>query len=363
MRLTIVDGGWGGHRLAFVRLLNDLAVERKYSTSILLSDQAASSVEARVHLSGVNIERVPCARDGETWWRSAIAYGINNADVLVLAKCDNVLRHESCIHMLSDAPLRARGTLLKVAPRQGEFLYRSASDDRAQRLRCATRAIASGALDRLALMCGFGDTRRKLASLQGGRTRWIEDVPYIAYEPAGKLLHSDGKQYALVVGEISWRKRVNELLGIWAAVYSATSVHLALVGPIHESVAANVSQLARARTEWLNVKDSYVDQATMRTYYESAIALLGTFDSSQYVASGAVAIAQELGVPVISYGNGYVDWLVSYTSTGIVLPRLTAPAMTSAIKGARSLDGFRPLRGAAVGARRELGEFLIGYAS
>lgn len=358
-RVVIVDGGWGGHRLALVARLSSTLAARGIDVSVVVAEPALESAEGRVHLRDVVVsETVSTQHSGEAWWRRALAGVPPGTERVLIPKCDNVVRHPSCVAMLRDAPWAVSGLLLKVAPEQDKYLSGRARADRANRLKAATAAHQAGALDRLGLWCGYGDADAAPDQVTSGSTvRWVQDVPLL---PADESSQSPTPHpYALVAGEISWRKRVPDLLALWPTVWLRSGVALALVGPVHDTAAGHLERARRRLGSALLVRDGYVDDHELARWHAHADVVLGTFDDGQYAASGAVATAQNLGRPLVTYGNAYVDRLLTRLGGAVVLPDCSAGRLATGVRGAGDIEPVSRLVGGARDAARRLTEFLV----
>ena len=337
MRVAVVDGGWGGHRLAMASVLGAGIASQGHDVQLVVSGSGHISAEFEVHCASFSSRVVADNASGLAWWLAAL--NSLECDLAVFPKCDNLVRHSECIELLQRAPFSSSGLLLKVAPGQDVALKGDVAIERDARLRAACEALELGALDQLALLKGYGDRRHHTVPYFNTRPsaiRWVEDPPLLPCAEGSRRPWDI--EYALLAGEVSWRKAAGEVCDAWPDVFADTGVGLALVGPIHPSVRDQVARLRATAPGAVFVVDRYVTNDELAAWHRHARLVMATFSDDQYAPSGASAIAFDNGVPVVAHGNKYVNDLVATSGGGVVLDSLTSEGLVRGIADISSLD-------------------------
>jgi glycosyltransferase involved in cell wall biosynthesis len=112
------------------------------------------------------------------------------------------------------------------------------------------------------------------------------------------LLDVTGRSFALVVGDLSPRKNIDLLLGIWDDVWAATGLVLVVVGSDGWQDGATRRRLADLVAQGRAARPGRVDDAELRWCYEHARILL--YPSVEEGFGLPVAEAVALGTPVVA---------------------------------------------------------------
>lgn len=92
--------------------------------------------------------------------------------------------------------------------------------------------------------------------------------------------------------------------------------------------------------------------------------VLATIDGGQYAPSGAVAVAQDLGVSILSLGSRYVDKLLSRIGEAAVFREFTVGALSDGITLAGQQAPVRSLsNGSSAATAQLLDQLATGVAA
>ncbi|HSX28408.1 MAG TPA: hypothetical protein VLF60_03070 [Candidatus Saccharimonadales bacterium] len=158
------------------------------------------------------------------------------------------------------------------------------------------------------------------------RIRYVIDPVSLATHPTkkkarGRLGWELDRQYALLIGDLSERKRATEVVRSWQTIYAKTGITLVLAGEVDQSVPQlpeMVRELGSLFPGSIIADFSYSSQERFVEYIAAADVVLCTFKQGTYMPSGVAGLAAVLGAPIFVEGNRYIEKLVSGSSFGTI---------------------------------------------
>lgn len=343
-RVWIAEPNFEGHRLFYVRLLLEAASGREIDIEIVTTSEARHSQEWVVHLDGTQARVL----ERQTYWPTLLEvserWGIA---LVVVPDADRAL-----LDLVRRWPYRSRLRLSALLMRgtSGAGMGLVARHAAKVALVAAMRMASRGRADFLTLEATIG---QQWAGWHWLGVRAVEDPVHfgVNFSDAEDWRRAQGVQSGaklfLVIGDVSERKCVKEILTAWSNV-PADHV-LALVGSVDSAVRATVDALSPEVARKVFIRDGYLPDQEFDNWIAAADAVFVLHRNEG--SSGVLLKALAAGTPVIAGGaTNVVDRARSAGPTSTVVERLTPPEIAAAVKEHRR-------RGAPVGAVQPNSEF------
>ncbi len=136
--------------------------------------------------------------------------------------------------------------------------------------------------------------------------RWIVDpikcVSSNCKHHARQLLDlAPAKHYSLLIGDLSARKKVTEVVRAWSAIYDETGIELLMAGKVDQSV-PDLPKLTQ-NVAYITTDYGYLSSRRFVDYIAAADVVLCTFEAGTYMSSGVAGIAAATGIRLVADGS------------------------------------------------------------
>jgi hypothetical protein len=163
---------------------------------------------------------------------------------------------------------------------------------------------------------------------QAGNNKWIVDPLAINDLPKKSIARKDlnlhpSRRYALLIGDLSRRKKALSVVRSWKRIYTETGISLLLIGEVDRSVnnlPERVAGLKQFNNESVFFDFSYVNHADFQNYIAAADVVICTYNKNLggYMSSEVTGLAITMGTPCFVDGNTYIENLITLNHKGIV---------------------------------------------
>lgn len=344
--IVIADYRWKGHRLTHILAVAEMMHARSKRAYLHLPSKAYSSREWQVHSreNSENIERLgsfqDVPQDLESWVEDVMTCAMSvEANLLLLPWADSLVPH--LLKYRNNTALHVHLLLGRCPPGFLEYAEGTELAEARQRLILANELMETG-FACVGSLCAAIDLRAgSIASRAEGGVRWIVDpvdsISPLTRQAARKLLGLEkSRRYAVLLGDLSARKKSEEVALAWPRIYDQTGMKLVLAGEVDQS-APNLHNIANEQPEYIKTKFGYLSNEDFKHYIAAADVVLGTFQAGIYMSSGVSGVAAVTGTPMFVDGNRYLERMANIRSFGVV-GNIEAPEAVELLYSALSMQ-------------------------
>lgn len=357
--VVIADYRWKGHRLELILATAAALVGRCHRVYLHLPRRAFNSEEWSVH-SVVHRARVDVLF-GDSDVPTDIGYWLGNvvrkclgvgAEHLLLPWADACLQY---LHVYRGVVSMPHIHLLLGRRPPGWREHGGAEQSRVHQMDRQIEYLTNDGFACVGSLCAAFDERAGETErcAEGGRIRWVVDP--VALGGALEGTRSDARErvclktdhrYALVIGDLSARKRVDETVQAWREIYRQTGITLVLAGSVDSSVKDLVNltkKIQQYAPDSLETNYAYLPKDVFVDYIKAVDVLVCVSRPDTYMSSGTAGIAAVVGTPIFVGGNRYLEYTVSKRNLGLV-GDIEAPSASLAMARACELrvSGIAP---------------------
>lgn len=332
--IVIADYRWKGHRLGPI-LATAVALTRKGDCVYLhLPWRAYGSTEWRVqsleHRANVGVlpAEVDVAKDIAHWLEEVIQESLKvRAEYLLFPWADALLEHLHRFRGIDSMP--HIHLLLGRCPPGWRDQRGSEASQVHRKVNAIDGLTADGFVCVGSLCAAFDCLAGKSERYEGGgEVRWVADPVPVGKELAttqadarDRIGLKMDRRYALVVGDLSSRKRVTETVRAWQRVYRRSGITLILAGRV-DRTAKHVIGLSRAVRQQtpgsLETNFGYLSNEMFVNYVKATDVLICMYRSGTNMSSGTVGVAAATRTPIFVGGNRYLERVVAERGLGVI---------------------------------------------